>query len=83
MDIGSMSKLTFSPDGKFLVSTFSDLSLFDTTNRQIVKYYAEDNKQITEVIFSPNGKCLLTGGLDSVARLWDIQTGKELRCFVP
>ena len=32
-------------------------------------------------IFSPNGKLVLTGGMDNTARLWDVQTGKELQVF--
>jgi WD40 repeat protein/tRNA A-37 threonylcarbamoyl transferase component Bud32 len=34
------------------------------------------------VAFSPDGKTILTAGLDQVARLWDARTGKEIRRFV-
>jgi WD40 repeat protein/class 3 adenylate cyclase len=33
------------------------------------------------VAFSPDGKYILTGHDDSTARLWDAQSGKELRVF--
>src|SRR2546423_1661467 len=36
---------------------------------------------VFSVAFSPNGKYLITGGYDKRARLWDIETGKELHRF--
>jgi WD40 repeat protein len=38
---------------------------------------------IYSVIFSPNGQALLTAGDDWTVRLWDVATGKHLRCFEP
>ena len=31
--------------------------------------------------FSPDGKYVSSSGADGTARLWDIQTGEEVRCF--
>ena len=36
---------------------------------------------VTSVAFSPDGKRVFTGGRDGTARLWDVQTGKELLAF--
>ena len=33
-----------------------------------------------DACFSPNGKQLLSAGLDKTLRFWDVETGKELRC---
>ena len=36
---------------------------------------------ITSVAFAPDGATLLTGSDDGIARLWDIETGTEIRRF--
>ncbi len=37
--------------------------------------------EITHFDFSPDGKSLTTAGGDGVLRVWDVATGKELRCL--
>ena len=37
---------------------------------------------VTSVAFSPDGKWALSGSNDNTVRLWDCQTGKELRSFL-
>jgi WD40 repeat protein/transcriptional regulator with XRE-family HTH domain len=37
---------------------------------------------VHSVAFSPDGKTVLTGGQDSIARLWDLTTGREVREFI-
>jgi WD40 repeat protein len=36
---------------------------------------------VTSVAFSPDGRLVLTGSEDRTAKLWDIETGEELRTF--
>jgi WD40 repeat protein len=36
---------------------------------------------LTTLAFAPDGKTLATGGPDSVARLWEVKTGRLLRTF--
>ncbi len=63
-------------------SNFTDsvgeVSLWDIkTGKEIKTIYAHEHS-ITSVCFSPDGKTLLTSGLDKTARLWDVDTGEHL-----
>jgi WD40 repeat protein len=46
-----------------------------------VRRFIGHSGPVEGIAFSPNGKYVLTGGDDQTARLWDVQTGAELRRF--
>jgi WD40 repeat protein len=46
-----------------------------------VRQFTGHEELVTSAVFSPDGKLLLSGSGDCTARLWDVQTGKELRRF--
>jgi WD40 repeat protein len=48
--------------------------LFDLTIERPERPYT---KGITSAHFTPDGKSLITGGMDSKTRVWDLATGKE------
>jgi WD40 repeat protein len=79
--------LSFSPDGRYALS-----GAFDTSGRnQLYCWEISTGKEIwsvkghswgvNSVAFSPDGKYALSGGGDGFARLWEIDTGREIRNF--
>jgi WD40 repeat protein/transcriptional regulator with XRE-family HTH domain len=78
--IGSM--LAFSSDDKnALIRGFDgDAYLFDiTTGKELGKF--GHSEPVNSVAFAPDSKFILTGSNDRTARLWDAETGMEIRIF--
>ncbi|MDP2277746.1 MAG: WD40 repeat domain-containing protein, partial [Nitrospirota bacterium] len=82
--------VNFSPDGKYLVATAgSDIHLIDTKTWSMVRTMSYDYQRPTftpyfssaVVVFSPDGKLILSGGPDGTVRLWDVETGREIKQF--
>jgi WD40 repeat protein len=75
-----------SSDGKFVVTgTDSDeednLRLWDAaTGKQLLAINCPGG--VVGVAISPDNRYILSGSRDNIARLWDVQTGKEVRKFV-
>ncbi len=48
---------------------------------EVVREFRDAPKPYVCLIFTPDGKRLLSGGYDNPLRLWDVATGKEERVF--
>ncbi len=90
--------LTFTPDGKALATTCEgkDIRLIDFASGQTIRTFVHENPesslsggqpQVLAIAFSPDGKWMASGGYANdkdnyFARLWDVETGKEVRRFM-
>lgn len=95
---GGGEPLAFTPDGKAVAatSTGKEVHLIDIESGATIRDFTIENpesnladsfRQVGGLAFSPDGKLMATGGLDNdkgdyFARLWDVETGKELRRFM-
>jgi WD40 repeat protein/DNA-binding SARP family transcriptional activator len=79
---GQVFDVNFSPDGKTIaIDSENRVMLWSITPHPSLAKL-EHKTSISGVAFSPSGKLALTGGLDGIARLWDLSTGQELRQFI-
>ncbi len=73
-----------SPDGRYLVSTSLDSGgarLWNLETGTLLHRLMHIGATSYEIDFSSDGRYVLTGGLDTSVRMWDVETGKELRRF--
>jgi WD40 repeat protein len=78
--------VALSPDGRFaLTLSEGTVRLWDATTGHEMRRLegpAENLNDYNEPLsaaLSPDGRLLLTGGIDGIARLWDVNTGREIR----
>lgn len=86
-----VTAVDFNRDGTMIVSSSFDglCRIWDTDSGQCLKTLVdEDNPAVSFVKFSPNGKFILAGTMDSTLRLWsyqtsgNYQTGRCLKTYV-
>ncbi|KAK3994352.1 hypothetical protein QBC44DRAFT_43713 [Cladorrhinum sp. PSN332] len=74
------SSFSFSPQGEFLAVRFgSIINLWSLGTKEIVRSFQGHSKRIDTVIYSMDGKTLISRSLDEgKVIVWDVQTGVEL-----
>jgi WD40 repeat protein len=83
---GPAVRVAFSPDGKTLAACGQAqrwLRLWEVGSRkeQLSVRLAGKQEGFSAVLFSPDGKALITGHDDGTVRTWDARTGAPLRRF--
>lgn len=92
LDKKIIASMALSPEGKQILMGGARAVLWDATTGKPLRYFELpprdpwawdpwDGRSLTCEALSPDGKQVLTGHQDKIARLWDAATGKELRRF--
>jgi WD40 repeat protein len=78
-----VDRLAFSPDGRLLAASRSDtatpsnheqLELWDVGSGELRQTLTPHEGGIYAVVFSPDGRTLVTSGTDQVLRFWRVGT---------
>ena len=78
-----ISALTFTPDGKRLLSGSMDhtIKLWNVFTGKEIKTFKGHANVVETIVISANGELALSGSWDNSLKLWDIAGGKEIRTF--
>jgi RNA polymerase sigma factor (sigma-70 family) len=78
-----VSVLTFSPDSKMLCtgSWKGPLRLWNIASGEEIAKFGTHTKLLEQIAYSPDGKYIASVARDTLAIVWDPQTGKEVRRF--
>ena len=77
----TVNDVSFSPDGKLLVSASADktLKLWDASTGKEIKTLTGHTNGVNGISFSPDGKLLASASRDKTLKLWNTSTGKEVK----
>ncbi len=84
-DVATGARLrTLAPQIRFVTNydgTMCGCVAGDMGERSFYAVGERGHRSVSSLVFSADGKRLLSWGDDAAARLWDVTTGKHLRCF--
>ncbi|KAM4532220.1 WD repeat-containing protein 36 [Fundulus diaphanus] len=71
-------------DSGMLATALDDftLAVVDIETRRVVRKFAGHHGNITGMTFSPDGRWLITTGMDCTVRTWDLPSGSLVDCFL-
>jgi WD40 repeat protein/tRNA A-37 threonylcarbamoyl transferase component Bud32 len=76
------SSVTVSPDGKRIAAAAmrsEDITIWDAeSGNALLTFKGHKNKIAASVVFSPDGKQLVSGGFDNTIKVWDVSNGSEI-----
>jgi WD40 repeat protein len=80
---GWVTVLTYSPDGKKIISgSFDgDIREWDAQTGHMLRILGKGVLAVNAVAYSPDGKKIVSE-LDGYIKIWDAENGKELRSFI-
>jgi WD40 repeat protein len=81
---GDIASLAFSPDGALLATGFlftetaTHIKLFSTASGEEVRRLVGHVSWVPSLVFTADGRRLVSAGADQTVRVWDVSDGREL-----
>jgi WD40 repeat protein len=80
---GPFSLITFSPDGRYMVFSGADRSIYigELSSEKIIRVLGAHADLVNSICYSADGKRFFSAGSDGYVRTWDVEKWEELRTF--
>lgn len=76
----TVRSVAFSPNGQLIASVAGDVRVWSaTTGAFLATFFGHPGGDMCCVLFTPNGRTLITGGDDGTVRLWSLADGRLTR----
>ncbi|MCL4880440.1 MAG: hypothetical protein KJ064_27560 [Anaerolineae bacterium] len=77
--------MDFSPDSRWIVLGLGngDIQYFPVDNLEDIHQVSAHSGGVAELVFSPDGTLLASGGADGIIRIWDFTTGTSKAVLQP
>jgi WD40 repeat protein len=86
---GQITAVRYSPDGKLLALAggyskprYDSVKLWDVNAGKVILELQGHTDTILGLVFTPDGKHLITGSFDHSINVWDIATGKQITSWI-
>ncbi len=74
--------VAYSPDGhSVLTAGWGGIHLWSSASGQLIRDFEDIDEGTDDLVISPDGRLVLTGTEEKLARLWDVNTGKSIRVY--
>src|SRR5262245_37335677 len=79
---GSAQPMAFTLDVKLVAKAEGKaVSILDAQTQKVLVKFVGHTDDVTALVFSADGKTLVSGGKDRAVGFWDVATGKQIRQF--
>jgi WD40 repeat protein len=77
-----LSCVTWSPDGSMIAAAVGqNIEVWNVTSKEKIWTLTGHTGEIRGVAFSPDGKSIVSGSRDNTIKIWDIESGWEIKTF--
>ena len=81
--VNDYSAIAISPDGQILASASeNNIQFWNIDELKLQDVYTGHTSEIKHLVYSQNGKTLISGSTDATIRVWDAATGEALATLV-
>ena len=61
----------------------TNLKIWDIRRKTCIQTYKGHTRAVRQILFSPDGRWVVSGGDDGLVKLWDLTMGRRVALYLP